>query len=264
MGGVGAVRGVAGRVERCTARPADRGPGGGSGGGGRRFGLLLGDEQPLVRRGLRALFEADPAFHVQGEAGNGDTLLEQARIHRPDVVLMDADLPGPDVLGVARRLVEDHTGRCAGVVLLTSATGLTESRILGAARAGVRGFLHKRESSEEIVAGVRSVARGGVAMSEHIVGQVLAALRCDHPAAALRPAGELALLTPRELQIFRLVAQGLTNQQIADVLVLSEATVKSHFNRICRKLALRNRVDAVILAYEIGVAGGVAEQRSTA
>ncbi|MFD4628388.1 LuxR C-terminal-related transcriptional regulator [Streptomyces sp. NPDC058284] len=224
---------------------------------------MLGDEQPLVRRGLRALFESDPAFRVQGEAANGASLLELANTHRPDMVLMDADLPGPDVLDVVRRLVGDRHDGSTGVVLLASEGGLADGCVLGAARAGVRGFLFKRESSE-IVSGVLDVARGGAAMSPGIVGQVLKALRRTHRPQALRPSGELALLTPREMQIFQLVAQGLTNQQIADVLVLSEATVKSHFNRICRKLALRNRVDAVILAYEMGVAGAVTEPRSTA
>lgn len=224
--------------------------------------LLLGDEQPLVRRGLRALFESDPTFRVQGEAANGTTLLELASAHRPDLVLMDADLPGPHVLDVVRRLVGDQVDGSAGVVLLASEGGLGDGSVLGAARAGVRGFLLKRESSE-IVSGVRDVARGGAAMSPGIVDQVLKALRRTHRQAALRPSGELALLTPREMQIFQLVAQGLTNQQIADVLVLSEATVKSHFNRICRKLALRNRVDAVILAYEMGVAGAVTETASS-
>ncbi|MBD3003656.1 response regulator transcription factor [Streptomyces sp. 5-10] len=227
--------------------------------------LLIGDGQPLLRRGLRALFECEPAFRVQGEAGDGRALLGLARAHRPDVVLMDADLPGPDALDVARQLVEDRSGDRFGVVLLMSSeTGLTDGRVLDAAQAGVRGFLHKEEPSETIVSGVRDVARGGVAMRPGVVGQVLRALRGTDRPAAPRPTGELALLTPRELQIFRLVAQGLTNQQIAHALVLSEATVKSHFNRICRKLALRNRVDAVILAYEVGVAGTIAEHRSTA
>ncbi len=225
--------------------------------------LLLGDEQPLVRRGLRALFEADPAFRVQGEASNGHALLDLARAHRPDLVLMDATLPGPDTLDLVRTLVEDSPAPVT-VVLLTSEGGLADGWVLGAARAGVRGFLFKRGSPEEIVSGVRDVARGGAAMSPGIVGQVLTALRGTHRSPAPRPSGELSLLTSREMQVFRLVAEGLTNQQIADVLVLSEATVKSHFNRICRKLALRNRVDAVILAYEMGIAGAVPDQRSTA
>ncbi|QES39515.1 DNA-binding response regulator [Streptomyces venezuelae] len=251
MGCVSAIQAADGREGLTPARPR---PGVRNG----RIKLLLGDEQPLVRRGLRALFENDPAFRVQGEAANGASLLELASTHRPDMVLMDADLPGPDLLDVVRRLVGDRLDGSTGVVLLASEGGLADGSVLGAARAGVRGFLFKRESSE-IVSGVRDVAWGGAAMSPGIVGQVLKALRRTHRLDALRPSGELALLTPREMQIFQLVAQGLTNQQIADVLVLSEATVKSHFNRICRKLALRNRVDAVILAYEMGVAGAVSE-----
>ncbi|WP_338146428.1 response regulator transcription factor [Streptomyces boncukensis] len=245
-----------GEVMSAQSQPAARDSG--------RVGLLLGDEQPLVRRGLRALFENDPGFRVQGEASNGTSLLELAEAHRPEMVLMDAELPGPDLLDVVRRLVGNRAdGGSPGVMLLASESGLADGRVLGAARAGVRGFLFKRESSE-IVSGARDVARGGAAMSPGIVVQVLQALRCTHRPAALRSSGELALLTPRELQIFQLVAQGLTNQQIADVLVLSEATVKSHFNRICRKLALRNRVDAVILAYEMGVAGSFTEDRAPA
>ncbi|MGK5631056.1 LuxR C-terminal-related transcriptional regulator [Streptomyces sp. URMC 123] len=224
-----------------------------------RVRLLLGDEQPLVRRGLRALFEAEPAFRVLGEASDGHSLLDLARLHRPDVVLMDADLPGPDVLDVVSALCAGPADRGAGVVLLASEGGPLAGYALGAVRAGVRGFLDKHEASEDIVAGVLAVAEGGVALTPRITGQVLEGLRCTcQSAAGRRPAGELDRLTPRELQIFRLVAQGLTNQQIADELFLSEATVKSHFNRICRKLVLRNRVDAVILAYEIGIVGAVA------
>ncbi|WP_019545176.1 LuxR C-terminal-related transcriptional regulator [Streptomyces sulphureus] len=227
-------------------------------------GLVLADEQPLVRRGLRALFESDAAFQVKGEADNGSSLLEAARVHRPDVVVMDARLPGPDILEVVRRLVEDAPEPVA-VVLLAAEGGLDDNWVPAAARVGARGFLFKHGSSEKIVSGVRDVAEGGAAMSPGIVGQVLKVLRdTTHRAAAPRPCAELSQLTRREMQVFQMVAQGLTNQQIADVLVLSEATVKSHFNRICRKLALRNRVDAVILAYERGVAGGMAEHAPTA
>ncbi|MFC5220492.1 LuxR C-terminal-related transcriptional regulator [Streptomyces coerulescens] len=226
-------------------------------------GLLLADEQPLVRRGLRALFESEPAFRVQGEAGNGTSLLELARAHQPDVVVMDVCLPGPDILDVVRSLVEDAQEPPA-VVLLASEESPAGNWVLGAARIGVRGFLFKRDSSEEIVSGVKDVATGGAAMSPGIVGQVLTALRRTPGATAARPSRELSQLTRRETQVFQMIAQGLTNQQIADVLVLSEATVKSHFNRICRKLVLRNRVDAVILAYETGLAGTVAEGRWSA
>ena len=218
--------------------------------------VLLGDEQPLMRRGIRAIVDGDPAFRVQGEASDGHTVLELARKHRPDVVLLDAALPGPDILDTVHRLVNDHS-RPVAVALLTSERRLTDGWVLGAARAGVRGFLFKQGESEEILCGVREVARGGTVMSTEIVGQILRALRRTYRPAVQRPGADMSLLTPREMQIFLLVAQGLTNQQISGRLVLSEATVKSHFNRVCHKLALRNRVDAVILAYEMGIAGAV-------
>ncbi|MEV6395084.1 response regulator transcription factor [Streptomyces sp. NPDC051907] len=222
-----------------------------------RVRIVLADEQPLVRRGLRALFEGDRSFLVVGEAADGAALLELARQHRPDVVLMDADLPGPDVLDVVRSLCDVEPGNCADVVLLAADGEPTQERALGAIRAGVRGFLYKQDS-DGIVSGVRTVTEGGVAVAPSLVVQALAGLRCNCQTTARRTPDELDLLTPRELEIYRLVAKGMTNQQIADVLVLSEATVKSHFNRICRKLSLRNRVDAVILAYEIGVVGALA------
>ncbi|MYV49599.1 response regulator transcription factor [Streptomyces sp. SID2888] len=218
--------------------------------------LLLGERHPLARRRLRALFEGDPAFRVRGETGNGHTLLELARTHRPDLVLVDADLPGPDILDLVHRLAEDRPGS-SGVVLLVSDGGPADSWVLGAARAGVRGFLFKREGPQEILSGVRKVARGGFAVSPEIVSQILRALHGAPWSTPSQRCADMSMLTPRETQVFRLVAQGLTNQQISHVLVLSEGTVKSYFNRVCRKLALRNRVDAVILAYEMGIAGAV-------
>jgi DNA-binding NarL/FixJ family response regulator len=218
--------------------------------------VLLADEYPLIRRGVRAILDSDPAFRILGEASDGHALLELARKHRPDVVLMDAALPGPNILDTVHRLVEGHS-RPIAVALLTAERGLADSWVFGAARAGVRGFLFKHGETAEILSGVREVARGGAAMSMEIIGQILEALRSTYWPTALRPCADFSLLTPREMQIFLLVSHGLTNQQISEELVLSEATVKSHFNRICHKLTLRNRVDAVILAYEMGLAKAV-------
>ncbi len=122
----------------------------------------------------------------------------------------------------------------------------------------------KSGGQEAIPSGVRDVAAGGIAMSTEFVSQILKALHSAYLPAAERPFGDISLLTPREMQVFRLVSQGLTNQQISNRLVLSEATVKSHFNRICHKLNLRNRVDAVILAYETGIAGSPGRYRDDA
>lgn len=224
--------------------------------------LLLADEQPLVRGGLRALFAATPSFRIEGEAENGDALVELARLHAPDVVLMDAALPGPRVLEVVRHLARDQP-HPIGVVLLVSEQGPADTWVLEAARAGARGLLLKSGGQEAILSGVRDVAAGGIAMSTEFVSQILKALHSAYLPAAERPFGDISLLTPREMQVFRLVSQGLTNQQISNRLVLSEATVKSHFNRICHKLDLRNRVDAVILAYETGIAGSPGRYRTT-
>ena len=225
--------------------------------------LLLGDAHPAARHALRALFDGDPAFRVRGDAGNGHALLRLARERRPDVVVMDADLPGPHLLDVVRRLVEDQA-LPLDVVLLVSERGLADGRVLGAARAGVRGFLCRGQRPQEIVSGVREVAGGGIAVSPDVVGQLLDALRGAPEPAPARDRADVSRLTPRERQVFRLVAQGLTNQQISHVLVLSEGTVKSYFNRVCHKLALRNRVDAVILAYETGIVGTLTGHHSMA
>ncbi|MFH8476247.1 LuxR C-terminal-related transcriptional regulator [Streptomyces sp. NPDC018000] len=235
---------------RISVRPApDR-----MSGADRTTTLLLGDEQPLIRQGVRAVFDGDPAFRIQGEASDGDALLELARRHRPDAVLMDTALPGPDIIDTVHCLVTDHPGNIA-VTLLTSERDLTDGWVLSAVRAGVRGFLFKWGEPEEILSCVREVTSGGFAMSADIISQILRALHCPYGPTAPRPRGDISLLTPREMQVFLLVAQGLTNQQISGTLILSDATVKTHFHRVCRKLALRNRVDAVILAYELGIAG---------
>ncbi|WP_329223623.1 response regulator transcription factor [Streptomyces sp. NBC_01485] len=219
--------------------------------------LLLAAE-PAARGRLRAALDGVGGFRTVGEADDGHGLLRLARERRPGLVLMDAALPGPDALEVVHRLARESSRPC-GVVLIVSGAVTEGSWVLGAARAGVRGFLREGQCPQEVLSAVREVAAGGITVGPDIVGQMLDALRDSHRPAPRQPHAGLSLLTPRERQVFRLVARGLTNQQISDALVLSEGTVKSYFNRVCHKLDLRNRVDAVILAYESGIAGAMLE-----
>jgi len=211
--------------------------------------LLLGDEQPLIRRGIRALFDPEPAYHIQAEASDSNTLLRLAHAHQPDAILLDTALPGPDIIDTVHQLTTQHPHHTPVVLLAHHHPG--NNWLLGAVRAGARGLLSKQAPPEEILAAVHQVTHGGYAMNTHTVNQILTALHRPHPP---RPHHDISLLTRREKQVLLLVAQGLTNQQISHALVLSDATVKSHFHRVCHKLALRNRVDAVILAYETGLA----------
>ncbi|MFB9368360.1 LuxR C-terminal-related transcriptional regulator [Kitasatospora albolonga] len=214
--------------------------------------LLLGDEHPLIRRGIRAVLDGDPSFRVLGEAADGHALLGLAHRHRPDVVLLDAALPGPDVLDTVHHLA-GSSPRGTAVALLVPDHGLTDDWTLNAARAGARAFLPKYQSPGQLLSAVKGIARGNTVIGTRTVDQLLTALRRTYRPVPTPPQADISQLTPRERQVFDLIAQGLTNQQISHALTLTEGTVKSHFNRICHKLALRNRVDAVILAYESGL-----------
>jgi DNA-binding NarL/FixJ family response regulator len=211
--------------------------------------VLIADDQDLVRAGLRMILEAEDTIDVVAEATNGREALEQARLFHPDVVLMDIRMPELDGLEATRLLLEEPQ-TTARVLILT--TFDLDEYVYEALRAGASGFLLKDSPPEQLVAGIAIVARGEALLAPSVTRRVVEEF-ARRPRA--RPAAEVALdqLTPRELDVLRLIARGLSNAEIAATLVVSEATVKTHVAHVLGKLELRDRVQAVVLAYESGL-----------
>jgi DNA-binding NarL/FixJ family response regulator len=212
--------------------------------------LLVVDDQTLVRTGFRMILEIEPDLSVVGEAGDGEEALRLADELGPDVVLMDVRMPGMDGIEATRRLLAAN-GRPCRVVMLT--TFDMDQYVYQALEAGASGFLLKDVRPELLVAGIRAVHSGesllAPTVTRRLIQSFLSRPRVSDPAAARR----LAALTPRELEVLRLVARGLTNVEIAAELFVSETTVKTHVGRVLMKLALRDRVQAVIFAYRAGL-----------
>lgn len=206
--------------------------------------VVIADDQALVRTGFRKILESEPDIAVVGEAQDGGEAVEQTQLQRPDVVLMDIRMPRMDGLEATRRIA----GR-ARVLILT--TFDVDEYVYEALRAGASGFLLKDTQADHLVTGVRVVAQGDSLLAPSITRRLIEQF-ARRPAPTARP-DSLSELTPRELEILQLVARGLSNREIADDLVLGEATVKTHVTRILRKLALRDRVQAVVVAYESGL-----------
>ncbi|MFI6474100.1 response regulator [Streptomyces sp. NPDC050516] len=210
--------------------------------------VLIADDQPLVRRGLSLILSPDPSFEVVGEAENGAQAVDLARRLRPDVVVMDIRMPVLD--GVAA------TGELAAAVpgsrVLALSTFDMDEYVVGALRAGAYGFLPKDSSPEDLSAAIRTVHAGEAAVAPRLLTRLIStfvtAPRDPRPA----PTG-LGELTPREVEVWRLMATGLDNTEIARALELSPSTVKNHITRIFDKLAVRDRAQAVIAAYESGL-----------
>jgi DNA-binding NarL/FixJ family response regulator len=211
--------------------------------------ILVADDQVLVRGGLRMILEAQPDIEVVGEAGDGSEALALARELGPDLVLMDIRMPGLDGLEATRRLLA--AGDPAPKVLVLTTFDLDEY-VYEAIRAGASGFLLKSAPPPQLVEGVRAVMAGDALLSPEITRRLLERFTRRPPPSAGAPA-ELADLTQRELDVLRLMADGQSNAEIAASLVLSEATVKTHVNHILTKLRLRDRVQAVALAYRSGL-----------
>ena len=211
--------------------------------------VVLADDQALVRSGLRSLLEHQPDILVVAEAADGEGALAAARSADPDVVLMDIRMPVLDGLAATRRLVAE--GRRARVVVLT--TYDLDEYVFEALRAGASGFLLKDATAEELVAAVRAAAAGESLLDPAVTGRVVAAFLERGGPARRSGDGRLDLLTPREGEVLRALARGWSNAEIARALVLSEATVKTHVSSVLAKLGLRDRVHAVIHAYEHGV-----------
>ena len=204
--------------------------------------VVLADDQELVRTGFRLILAAEEGMEVVGEARDGAHAIDVVRRTRPDVVLMDVRMPVLDGIEATRRLAGDTK-----VIVLT--TFDLDEVVFGAIRAGASGFVLKSAPADELVRAIRVVAGGDALLSPSITRRLIEDYTCR---PAEREPVELTGLTPRELEVLRLVAQGLSNGEIAAELVLGAATVKSHVASILAKLGLRDRVQAVVVAYESG------------
>ena len=211
--------------------------------------VLIADDQALVRVGLRKILESEPEMRVVGEAADGEDAVACARGLRPDVVLMDIRMPVLDGIEATRRIVRAQP---ATRVLMLTTFGL-DSYVYDALRAGASGFMLKDAPPEEIAAAVRIVASGEALLAPAITRAVIAEFARQLPAAAPTPPPALADLTPREHEVLDLLVRGLSNPEICERLVISEATAKTHVAHILQKLDLRDRVQAVIYAYETGL-----------
>jgi DNA-binding NarL/FixJ family response regulator len=204
--------------------------------------VVIADDQPMMRAGFKAVLEATGDIQVVAEASNGEEAVRAAGETSPDVVLMDIRMPGMDGIEATRRLPRQR-------VLILTTFGL-DQYIIEALRAGASGFLLKDAPTQEVVAAVRAVAAGDAVLSAAVTRQLLDQVARRLPAPVSRRPAELDLLTEREHEVLRMLANGLSNAEIAAALVVSEATVKSHVSHLLAKLGLRDRVQAVIYAYE--------------
>jgi DNA-binding NarL/FixJ family response regulator len=211
--------------------------------------VLLADDQTLVRAGFRAILEMQEDIDVVGEAADGAEAVERARELQPDVVLMDIRMPGLDGIEATRRVLAN--GSQAPRVLMLTTFDLNEY-LYEAMKAGASGFLLKDAPRDQLVSAVRTIASGDALIAPSLLRRLVEDfVRRPAPGSA-RP-NELSELTERELEVLKLVARGLSNAEIATTLFLSDATVRTHVRHILAKLNLRDRVQAVVLAYESGL-----------
>jgi len=210
--------------------------------------VLIVDDDALMRAGLRGVLSGDLAIEVVGEAGDGRDALHRTRLLGPDIVLMDIRMPDLDGIAATRDVLAAFPD--VRVVILT--TFEQDDYIFGALRAGASGFLLKRTRPEDLVAAIHTVAAGDSLLSPSVTSRVIERM-AQQPAPDTRSDERLAALTQRERQVLELVARGLSNGEIADTLVIEESTVKTHTKRILAKLGVRDRVQAVIFAYEHGL-----------
>jgi DNA-binding NarL/FixJ family response regulator len=207
--------------------------------------LLIADDQPLMRTGFRMVLEATGQMEVVAEAGDGIEAVAAARETRPDVTLMDIRMPRLDGLEAIRRLPDRR-------ILVLTTFGLDEY-IVEALRAGASGFLTKDVPAAELIHAVKVVAAGDALLTPAVTRRLLDLVARRLPAPVQGGPEQLAELTAREREVFELLARAMTNAEIAEALVVSEATVKTHVSRVLMKLGLRDRVQAVVLAYETGL-----------
>ncbi|MFF4174066.1 response regulator [Streptomyces sp. NPDC001744] len=219
--------------------------------------VLVCDDQALVRTGYVTIFSAQPDLEVVGEAENGHEAVRAARRLRPDVVVMDIRMPLLDGIRATRQLAGPDAEDAPKVLVVT--TFNVDAYVYDALRAGASGFLLKDAPPAELVNGIRTVARGEAllapAVTRHLIGHFARHLR---PADGSRPAGQdvVRALAPRELEVLRLIAEGLSNAEIAAAMFVTPETVKTYVSRILAKIGLRDRVQAVVLAYRTGLVSG--------
>jgi DNA-binding NarL/FixJ family response regulator len=207
--------------------------------------VLIADDDDLMRAGLAELLTADPEIDIIGQASTGRQAIERTRQLTPDVVLMDVRMPDLDGIAATRELSRTAPG--AKVLILT--TFEQDDYIFGALRAGASGFLLKRTRPEDLIAAVHTIGAGDALLSPSVTRRVIDRM-AQQPTPDLTGHAKLDSLTPRERDVLELIARGLSNREIAAALVVEESTIRTHVKRILMKLNLRDRVQAVILAYE--------------
>ncbi len=212
--------------------------------------VLITDDQALVRTGFRMILESEDDIVVVGEAADGREAVDKAVSATPDVILMDIRMPDLDGIEATRRIVAAG-GDDAPKILMLTTFDLNEY-VYEALQAGASGFLLKDVPAEQLADGVRVVARGDALLAPSVTKRLLEEFAQARPASTVAPDG-LEDLTPREMEVFHLIAKGLSNAEIAAELVVSDTTVKTHVARVLMKLGLRDRIQAVVLAYESGI-----------
>jgi DNA-binding NarL/FixJ family response regulator len=210
--------------------------------------VLIADDDDLMRAGLVELLTADPEIEIIGQAATGREAVEQTRRLVPEVVLMDVRMPDLDGIGATRELA--RVAPAAKVLILT--TFEQDDYIFGALRAGASGFLLKRTRPEELIAAVHTIAAGEALLSPSVTRRVIDRM-AQQPTPELANQVKLDALTPREREVLERIARGLSNREIAAALAVEESTIRTHVKRILMKLDLRDRVQAVIFAYESGM-----------
>jgi len=222
--------------------------------------LVIADDQPLVLSGLRMVFEPEPDIEVIGAAADGEEAVVCCRRLRPDVAVLDLRMPRTDGIEATRRLLGAQGVSGLRVLILT--TFDDDASVYGALRAGASGFLLKDAPAEQIVAAVRTVAAGEALLAPRVTRRLIAAFT-DGPRRDAAADPRVGTCTERELEVLRLVARGLSNSEIAQTLRVGESTVKTHVGHLLDKLELRDRVQAVVFAFEAGLvrsSGGRAER----
>ena len=212
--------------------------------------VLLADDQAMVRAGFRMILELEEGIEVVGEAQDGEEAVAAARRARPDVIVMDVRMPRLDGVAATRRVVEEIEPTPRVLVVTTFDE---DEAVYEALRAGAAGFLLKNAPPEQLVEAVRAVAAGDGLLAPEVTRRVIEEFARRSPPAAVPGADALDELTERELEVLRLMARGLSNGEIAERLVITPGTAKTHVGRILMKLGLSNRVQAVVLAYECGL-----------